>query len=122
MELNDIVAEIGLPHALVEDSVLYSTKFTSFYLERDLLQYTTFIPVSSRHRFNVLVERFPENVLAYNFREWFRSKTLSELARIQNQTPKGDQKAISFLREGIQEHIPELISLIQEYFLRFAES
>ena len=120
MELTEIVEKIGLPCTVDEESVLYDTGKTCFYLERDILQYTTFIPVSSRHRFNVLVEQLPENVLAYNLRAWFRSEPLKKLSNIQNQDPKDDQQAISFQREEMQEHIPELIDLIQMYFSCFA--
>ena len=120
MELDQMIEQIGLPYNRDEDSVLYSTERTSFYIRGNNLQYSSFVPASSRHRFNVLVEALPDNVLAYNFREWFRQKPLRELIKIQNQDPEGDQREILFLRKDIQKHIPELIELIQNYFSRFA--
>ncbi len=124
MKLDQIVTKIGLPHTSIEDAVLYSTGVTSFLLQEDSVQYSTHIPLSSRHRFNTLVEKLPGNVLAYNFREWFRSESIKELGKVQksNRHTSEEQQVYSYLRGDIQRHIPDLIALIQRYYTLFPTS
>jgi len=116
MELDEIVAQIGLPFTNYEEFVSYSTESTGFTLREDSVSYMTSIPLTSRHRFNVLAELLPRNILVYNFREWLRKQPLKELGRIQRVKNEG----IIYPFAYTEDHIPALVEFIQKYFSNFS--